>query len=193
VTPDIQLAFRIFGLWCLGIAGFYQLTAWSAPGHDEAAFLVAFILPTFGVAAARVAMNLVVLPLALLRMVLRVARGRKPIVLGEADPFERLGRVLFVVGFTLFSAFVGAGMGLFEGGAGPLASIAAFGAVGLGLAVLIPTAVVFVEDVQTGGTVSDAQRAEFAAARAAGEPTMRLVDRVVKDLREELVEDPRKP
>ena len=195
MTDGFRLTFRILALAALGIAGFTVLTRWSAPGHDQAAMLVGLLLTLFGVMVAKSAMTAVVLVLAGLRMLRRVLQGRKPMVFGARgpDPLDRLGRVLFVAGFTLLSALVGAGAGLAEGGQGIVASAAAFAAFGALLAIAVPDAVMFATDENTGGTISDAQRAEHAAARAAGEPTMLLADRVVKGLREGLFEDPRKP
>jgi hypothetical protein len=63
---------------------------------------------------------------------------------------------------------------------------------GVVFAMLVPVDVVFAAVADTGGTVTEAQRADHAAARQAGEPTVLLADRVVKDLRETLFEDARR-
>ena len=195
MTDNVKLTLRILALLVVGIAGFQQLTAWSAPGHDEAAWLVGLLLTTFGVMTAVFAMQFVVLSVALLRMLGRVFQGRKPMVINarERDPLDWLARLLFVAGFMALSAVVGACAGLAEGGQGIVASAAAFAAFGTLLAVLVPADVVFADDVNTGGTISEQQIAENEAARQAGEPTILFADRVVKDLREKLFEDQRKP
>ena len=195
MTNGFKLAFKIVALLCLGIAGFHQLTAWSAPGHGQAAALTGLLLTTFGVVAAQFAMQLVVLPLAVLRMLQRIFQGRKPMVITAdgRDPLDIVARVVFVVGFTMLSAVVGACTGLVAGGHGVVASAGAFAAFGALLAILVPADVVFASDEDTGGTTTDEQRADHAAAREAGEPTVLFADRVVKDLRETFVEDERKP
>jgi hypothetical protein len=194
VTTGIRLTLRIFVLWCLGALGFHQLTAWSAPGHPQAAVLIGVLLTSFGVVAASQAMQLLVLPLAVLRMLRRVVQGRKPMVINarERDPLDAFARMVFVAGFALLSTLVGACAGLATGGSGFFASAAAFAALGVVFAMLVPVDVVFAADADTGGTVTEAQRADHAAARQAGEPTVLLADRVVKDLRETLFEDARR-
>ena len=195
MATGAKLILRIIALWCIGAVGFHQLTVWSAPAHDEAAVLVGLLLTSFGVVAAQFAMNLVVLPIALLRMLQRVLLGRKPMVLNASgrDPLDLLGRVVFVAGFTTLSGVVGACAGWADGGHGIVASAAAFAAFGGLLAILVPADLVFATDENTGGTITGEQRAEHEAARQAGEPTILFADRVVRGLRDTLFEDQRKP
>jgi hypothetical protein len=194
VSTGIRLTLKIIVLWCLGTLGFHQLTAWAAPGHPQAAVLVGVLLTSFGVVAASQVMQLLVLPLAVLRMLRRVVQGRKPMVINAdgRDPLDGFARAVFVAGFALLSMLVGACAGLATGGSGFFASAAAFAAGGVLFALLVPLDVVFATDADTGGTVTEAQRADHAAARQAGEPTVLLADRVVKGLREKLFEDARR-
>ena len=195
VTPRIRLILTIIVLWCLGVAGFHQLTVWSAPAHDQAAIFVGLLLASFGVVAAQFAMLLVVLPLAVLRMLGRVLQGRKPMVVNarERDPLDVLGRVMFVAGFTMLSATVGACAGFVADGHGLFASAAAFAAFGALLAILVPAELMFAADEDAGGTITEAQHADHEAARQAGVPAVLFADRVAKGLREQLFEDQRKP
>jgi hypothetical protein len=195
VSAGAKLTLKILVLWCLGALGFHRLSLWAAPGHEQAAVLIGLLLTSFGVVAASRMMQLVLLPLALLRMLQRVFQGRKPMVLDARgrDPLDWLGRVVFVAGFMGLSALVGAGAGFAAGGWGLFASAAAFAAFGALLAMAVPAEVMFADDADTGGTVTDEQRADHAAARAAGEPTVLFADRVARDLRDKLFEDQREP
>jgi hypothetical protein len=190
MTAGTKLTLRILVLFALGVAGFRQLAAWSAPDHDEAAWLIGLLLTTFGVVAVAYAMQLLVLAVALVRALLRVFQDRKPLVINARgrDPLDLVGRLVFVAGFMALSAVVGAGAGWSDGGRGVLASAAAFAAFGAMLALLVPADVMFATVENTGGTVTAEQRADYEAARQAGEPTILFVDRVVKGLREKLFE-----
>ena len=195
MNTGVLLTFRIIALLCLGVMGFHRLTLWSAPGHGEAAVFVGLLLTSFGVAAAAFAMKLLVLPIAVLRMFVRLFQGHEPRLFSarERDPLDLLGRVVFVVGFMALSALVGAGAGFAAGGHGVIASAAAFAAFGALLAILVPAEVVFESEESTGGTTTAGQRADHEAEHRDGVPVTEFADRVAKRLREQWLEDQRKP
>lgn len=187
-----KLILRIIALLCAGFLGFYFLTRWGAPAYDQAAIFVGLLLTSFGMALGKFAMELVVLPLGVLRMVQRIFQGRKPVLIntGRRDPLDVFGRLLFVSAYTVIAGVVGAVAGLAAGGAGTLATGAAFATLGGLLAVLVPNEVLWSTEGDEGGEgLSDQQRAEMEAGREAGDPTVLFTDRVVKEIREKFIED----
>ena len=72
----IRLILHFIALAGTAAVGFWFLARQAAPAHDAAAVGVGFFLPSFGAFAAKVTMELVVLPLAVLSLLKRVFAGR---------------------------------------------------------------------------------------------------------------------
>jgi hypothetical protein len=194
VTEEIRSILKLVALATLGLLGFYGLTRWAAPAHDQAAVFVGLLLTGFGAAFAKFAMELLVLPLGIARMILRVLGGNRPVVINRrgSDPLDVLGRVVFVATFAALAGGVGIGVGMLAGGAGFFAAGLAFAAFGAVLALLVPAALLWATEGSNGSVgMSDQQRADAAAGRRDGDPVVRSVDRIVGVLRDTLVEDER--
>jgi hypothetical protein len=193
VEEGLRLILRLVALGCVAVVGYYWLVRWAAPAQDQAAVFVGLLLPAFGAALAKFAMELLVLPLALLDALRRVVQGRKPFVVGRPgrDPFDVLGRVVFVLGYGALSGAVGAVAGWAAGGAGFFAAAAAFAAFGAVLAMLLPADVLWGAGDNSAATPTQAARDAREAARRAGDPAVLLADRVARGLREALIEDRR--
>jgi hypothetical protein len=195
LSDGIRFILRLIALGCVAAVGFYALTRWAAPGHDQAAVFVGLLLTSFGAALAKFAMELVVMPLAFLQTLQRVLRGKKPLVVNQPgpDPLDVFGRVLFVVGFATLAGLVGAVAGFAEGGAGLIASAAAFAVFGAVLAMLLPNDVLWGAEDNYEASVTQAYRDDMAQARREGEPTVLFADRVARGVRDKLFEDQGKP
>ena len=114
---------------CAFLLGFL-LSAWTAPGSMEAAFLAAFLL-TAGLVVARYALEIVMLPVVVVVWLAGRVFGRRGTNPGGGSWDTRMAAAVFVIAYLFVSLFTGGVIGAFPGGFGIVSSALLFGVAGL--------------------------------------------------------------
>lgn len=184
MNEHLSTTLKVITALAIGFTTNIVISEIAAPGHHAIALGVGVLLTSFGFMFAKYSMELVMLPLAIVSIILRLAGGNKsrPLVKKGRDKFDILGRALFVVAYGFVSAVTGIFIGAIDGGLGWFTASALFGTIGLLLAVLIPEDVIWAVDDSdvSAGTPTATARAEHEQARKDGDPAVLFADKVAK-------------
>ncbi|MDO8301944.1 MAG: hypothetical protein Q7T18_01760, partial [Sedimentisphaerales bacterium] len=172
----------------------YVLTTWAAPGYPGTALATGVLVTSFGFIFAKFAMEIVMLPMAVISLVLRLVSGKKIIASASAkkDKIEFFGRALFVLIFCFISAITGIYIGALEGGMGWFVTSVLFGTLGIFLAILMPEELIWA--VEGGDSLSAeptaAGKADIEQARKDGNRSVLFADKVARKLIDAIIEKP---
>ncbi len=193
MSEDIKTILKCLTLFVVGFIANYAMTWLAAPDYSGTALAVGVFLTAFGLGFAIFSMQMVMLPLGIIKIVWQLARGEKPFKRGEqkGDHLDTLGRILFVFLYAMFSTATGMYVGYLTGGMGLLSTAAMFAVAGVLLPLLAPLNLIWGEGDSNGGYGMDAaQRADMDEARKNGDPSALFVDKVAKRVIGALVEAP---
>jgi len=180
-----RVSLKIIGFLMAGFAINFLLTLFSAPGHLGTALAVGIFLTSFGMMLAKLSMDAVILPIAVAAFAWRLVRREKLTSSGKRpDKIELFARVLFVLVYMLISALTGIYVGALDGGTGWFITSASFGGVGLLLAMLLPTELMWADDGHENVTTEAGatEKAQHREALENNEPAAVLTQKVVKSV-----------
>lgn len=179
------------------LAGFclnFAMTVWAAPGHIGTAMATGLLLTAFGFVVAQFAMQLVMLPIAVISFVLRLASGKRinADATAKKSKFDFFGRALFVVAYGFVSAVAGIFIGALDGGLGWATTSALFGTLGILLALLYPLDLIWGADGGNSvfGEPTRAANEDIEQARKEGNPSVLFADKIAKKVVGTLIEKP---
>lgn len=194
MNEHLNTTLKVVATLATGFAANYVMTLSAAPGYSGTALAVGVLLTAFGFMFAQFAMQIVMLPMAVVSLVLRLIRGNKikPQTERSNDRLDFFGRALFVAAYGLVSAVTGIFIGAIDDGMGWLAASALFGTMGILLAVLVPEDVIwaFDEGDTLSGSPTAAGKADIERARQEGNPSVLFADKVAKNIIKVIVEKP---
>ncbi|MEO8000432.1 MAG: hypothetical protein ABI644_01045 [Arenimonas sp.] len=185
MTHEIKTIFTLIALMAAGFAANYGLTLFAAPENQGTALFVGIFLTTFGLAFAKFSMDFVILPFALIAFIWQIISRKKPLAPSgkKRDRIEWLGRVLFVLIYTMISTLTGLYVGLLDAGLGWFTTSLLFCGLGLLLAFLVPNELMWAADADAPATTyTEKQKADYELARKNGDPVVLFTDKVVKGI-----------
>ncbi len=173
-----------------------SMAIYAAPDHLSTAIASGALLTVFGFIFAKFAIELVVLPIAVVSLILRLIRGEKVNANSRVqnDKFDFFGRVLFVIVYGFVSVIMGIVIGAIHGGLSWFATAALFGMVGVLIAMFCPVVLLWAAE---GGDSLDsaptaAAKADIEQARNEGNSAVLFSDKLAKKVVDTLIENPNK-
>lgn len=192
MNDDSRTTLKVIAALATGFVVNAGMTLVSAPGHTGTALAAGLLLTAFGFAFAKHAMEIVMLPVAVVAFIFRGLKGAKakPKSTRGGDRIDAWGRALFVASYSLISGMFGLFVGTIDGGMGWFMSFVMFGALGLLLAALVPNTLIWGAEGgdATGATPTEASKADQAQALREGVPAVVLADKVAKSLAKAMTE-----
>lgn len=184
MNADFNTTLKVIAFLATGFAANAGMTLLSAPGHTSLAIAAGLLLTSAGLLFAKYAMEIVVLPFAIVAFVFRWALGRKAKQTPQkgGDRVDAFGRSFFVAVYGCISGICGLFVGAMDGGMGWFVSAVMFTVVGVVLAILVPSELLWaVEDGDaSAATLSDASKADLEQARRDGVPAVLFADKFAK-------------
>ena len=184
MNQDFNTTLKVIAVLAAAFMANAGMSLLSAPGHTGMALAAGLFLTAGGLAFAKYSMEIVMLPIAVLSFVVRLALGAKakPKPPKGSDRIDFFGRALFVVTYGLISGVFGLFVGAMDGGMGWFMSLAMFGVFGLFIAMLVPNDLVWGAEGgdANSSTPTAAGRADWEQARRDGVPAVVLADQLAK-------------
>ncbi|MGH8108456.1 MAG: hypothetical protein ACREO1_07025 [Arenimonas sp.] len=193
MTEEVKAIFKFITLFVVGFLVNYGMTRLAAPGYDGTAMAVGLLLTTFGSVLAASAMQLVMVPIGIIKIARQLARGEKPIKRGKQknDKLDQLGRILFIFLYAMFSAITGIYVGALSGGMGLLTTTGMFAFAGVLLSLFSPMDFIWAtQEADSAFGLDATQKARMDEARKNGDPSVLFVGKVSKRVIDALVEAP---
>lgn len=191
MNDDSRTTLKVIAALATGFVVNAGMTLVSAPGHTGTALAAGLLLTTFGFAFAKHAMEIVMLPFAVVAFIFRgLKRAKAQPKPKGADRIDAWGRVLFVASYSLISGMFGLFVGAIEGGMGWFMSFVMFGTLGLLLAALVPNTLIWGAEGgdATGATPTEAGKADREQALRQGVPAVVFADKVAKSIAKAMTE-----
>ena len=196
MNANTNTTVKIVAALLIGFAITISMAIYTAPDHLSTAIASGALLTVFGFIFAKFAIELVVLPIAVVSLILRLIRGEKVNANSRVqnDKFDFFGRVLFVIVYGFVSVIMGIVIGAIDGGLGWFATAALFGAVGVLIAMFCPADLFWAAD---GGDNLDSAptagaKADIEQARNEGNSAVLFSDKIAKKVVDTLIENPNK-
>lgn len=178
-TGDLAGVVRVLGAYaCAALIG-AVLAGTAQPQRPDLLF-AGILLFTVGLGVGRYALEIIVLPFAVVAWLLRRLAGR-PRSASHDSRGEALARWVFVLTYTLMSAVGGGVISAFAGGWGMFTGVVAFGFAGMVYGVLVRNVVLHhLDSVESMVTVPAQQGAEDAPPEVVTRIAKRVVDELTR-------------
>lgn len=185
MSNEASVAVKIILALAAGAAANFALTIIAAPGQMGTALAVGLLLTSFGMMFAAFSMQAVMLPLGIISMMLRLVRRENLTKSGaKHDRMEILGRILFVAVYAVISSLTGIYVGALAGGMGWFLGAICFAVLGILLAILLPTELIWAidDDGSVTAETSSTQHEQLKQAVKNNEPVAVFTDKVAKNI-----------
>jgi len=194
MNENARITLKVIAAFLVGLSLNFAMTVWAAPGFLGTAMTIGIFLTAFGFIFAKFAMELVMLPIAVISLVLRLVRGKKINAHStkKKDKFDFFGRVFFVMAYGFVSAITGIFIGAIDGGLGWATTSALFGTLSILLAMLFPMDLIWAMEGGDSlfGEPTVAGRADTEQARKEKNPSVVFADKVAKKVIDTIIEKP---